>query len=935
VAVFAKWIVGRKVGMFGVIVLLVGTGVVSSRPAVAVAEPQAPRSILALPLRPASRRAGIKGGRLSSRLLALSRDPLKSASNSVQAAALSLPSSGAGSLVRHRGGRVVVQIRMSDLSAAAIGRLTSHGVNVISTNAGYRTVTADVTPGALSAIANDPDVTYVAEVLAPHIDPGLTVSTGLRAATPRAVCAPTISEADSLMNVAAARAAKAVDGSGETVGILSDSFDTATGAPTHASTDIATGDLPGVGNPCGHTAPVVVQSDFAGGGQTDEGRAMAQLVHDLTPGAHLAFATAFNGDLDFANQINALHTVNHADVIVDDVSYFNEPFFQNGPIANAANAASQAGVAYFSSAGNSNVIVGGKNVSSYEAPGLRAASCPAAVLALEPLLACHNFNTGAGVDNGDGITVPAGAGFTLDLQWAQPWGGVSTDYDVFAVDGQGRVVAASVNDNLGLQQPFELLNFTNTTASTQTVNIVIGKFAGAANPRFKFVLENATGISGVEHNTSIASDVVGPTIFGHNGTNTVGSTAAIPFSDSTRSEDFSSRGPVTLLFADTPSTTPLAAPQVLVKPDFAATDGVRTTFFAQLVGGVERFFGTSAAAPQAAAVGALLRQFDPGLSPAQVIATLHNSGRPVATNGTAAAVGGGYIDAAAALGSVNPIPAAPRVTGATSSNGRATVSWTAARTNPAFAVTGYVVTPVRGGVAQTPRTFNSPATSEVVTGLTNGANLTFRVAAFNANGSGPPSTPGGTTTIGAPGIPTTVTATPGNGQAVVKWTAPASNGLTITAYTVTPFVGLVAQTPRVFNSAATTETVTGLANGTTFVFKVAAHTVFTTGPASHTSPAIVVGAPIAPTALTATAGVGRATLHWTAPAADNGASITGYVVTPFVGGVAQAKRVLLGTATTRTITGLTSGTAFVFRVAATNNQGTGPNSAPSNAITVT
>ena len=62
-----------------------------------------------------------------------------------------------------------MQIRMSDLSAAAIGRLTSRGVNVISTNPDYGTVTADVAPGALGAIANDPDVTYVAEVLAPRI----------------------------------------------------------------------------------------------------------------------------------------------------------------------------------------------------------------------------------------------------------------------------------------------------------------------------------------------------------------------------------------------------------------------------------------------------------------------------------------------------------------------------------------------------------------------------------------------------------------------------------------------------------------------------------------------------------------------------------------------------------------------------------------------
>jgi hypothetical protein len=912
----------HKIGAFLVGLVLIGSPFTSNATAAGAATPQT----TATATEPASASAGYKGGKLSPRLLALSRDP--------RVRALSLPRSGAGSLVRHRDGRLVVQIRMSHLSAASIGRLTSVGAQIVSTSPDYDTVTADVAPRTLSAIANDPDVTYVGEVLSPRVGAVTTGATRLAAVTPSSVCAPTISEADSLMNVATARAAHGVDGSGETVGILSDSFDEAIGAPTTAATDISTGDLPGVGNPCGRTAPVVVQSDFSGGGQADEGRAMAQLVHDLAPGAHLAFATAFNGDLDFANQITALRSVNHADVVVDDVSYFNEPFFQNGPIANAANAASQAGVAYFSSAGNANVIVGGKDVSSYEAP-VRAASCPASVLSLEPLLACHDFDTSAGIDNGDGITVAPGGGFSVDLQWAQPWGGVTTDYDVFVVDARGRVVAASAVDNLGLQQPFEFARFTNSSASTQTVSIVIGKFAGAANPRLKFVLEGASGIGGVEHDTSTGSDIVGPTIFGHNGASTVGSTAAIPFNDSTRSENFSSRGPVTLLFANTPSTTPLAAPQVLAKPDFAATDGVRTTFFAQLIGGVERFFGTSAAAPQAAAVGALLRQFDPALTPADIMTTLRNTGRAVATNGSPTAVGGGYIDAAAALASVNPRPAAPGVTGATSGNGRATVTWTAARTNPDFPVTGYVVTPLRAGVPQTPTTFHSPATSEVVTGLTNGASYTFKVAAFNVNGSGPASAPGGTTTIGAPGIPTAVTAASGNGQAVVRWTAPASNGLAITGYTVTPLVGGVARAPRVFNSAATTETLTGLTNGTTFTFKVAARTIFTSGLASKASVPIVVGAPGPPSAVTATAGIGRATVHWTAPATNNGAGITGYVVTPFIGGVAQLPRTFLSTATTETITGLTHGTTFVFRVAATNSRGKGLNSAPSNAVKVT
>ena len=119
-------------------------------------------------------------------------------------------------------------------------------------------------------------------------------------------------------------------GAGQTIGILSDSYDTDTTAPTTAAQDVANGELPGAANPCGYATPVTVQADSPGG--TDEGRAMAELAHNLAPGAHLAFATAENGELDFANQINQLRTVNHATEIVDDVSYLDEPFFQDGPI---------------------------------------------------------------------------------------------------------------------------------------------------------------------------------------------------------------------------------------------------------------------------------------------------------------------------------------------------------------------------------------------------------------------------------------------------------------------------------------------------------------------------------------------------------------------------------------------------------------------------
>ena len=92
------------------------------------------------------------------------------------------------------------------------------------------------------------------------------------------------------MRVAQARVDNNIDGAGVTIGVLSDSFNTDTSASTRAAHDVATGDLPGAGNPCGRTTPVTVVADQSGSGVTDEGRALSELAHAMAPGAHLAFA---------------------------------------------------------------------------------------------------------------------------------------------------------------------------------------------------------------------------------------------------------------------------------------------------------------------------------------------------------------------------------------------------------------------------------------------------------------------------------------------------------------------------------------------------------------------------------------------------------------------------------------------------------------------
>ena len=83
--------------------------------------------------------------------------------------------------------------------------------------------------------------------------------------------------------------------------------------------------------------------------------------------------------------------------------------------------------------------------------------------------------------------------------------------------------------------------------------------------------------------------------------------------------------------------------------------------------------------------------------------------------------------------------------------------------------------------------------------------------------------------------PTGVVGVPGNGSAVVSWTAPADTGSGITGYVVTPYIGFIVQPARTFNSTATSQTITGLTNGTTYVFRVAAKNANGTGPQSVSS----------------------------------------------------------------------------------------------------
>ncbi|MFW5467134.1 DUF4082 domain-containing protein [Knoellia sp. CPCC 206391] len=137
---------------------------------------------------------------------------------------------------------------------------------------------------------------------------------------------------------------------------------------------------------------------------------------------------------------------------------------------------------------------------------------------------------------------------------------------------------------------------------------------------------------------------------------------------------------------------------------------------------------------------------------------------------------------------------------------------------------------LRDGVSGGNGVYAYGSSSAFPTGSWNAANYWVDVV-FASNATAPP-TP--------PEAPTNVTATPGDASAAVFWTAPPDGGSRITGYTVTPYVGATAQTPKTVtgNPPATTTTVTGLTNGTAYTFRVTATNASGSGPPSAASPPV-------------------------------------------------------------------------------------------------
>jgi hypothetical protein len=175
-----------------------------------------------------------------------------------------------------------------------------------------------------------------------------------------------------------------------------------------------------------------------------------------------------------------------------------------------------------------------------------------------------------------------------------------------------------------------------------------------------------------------------------------------------------------------------------------------------------------------------------------------------------------------------------------------------------------------------------------------------------------------------PGTPTDIAATPGDGRAVVSFTAPPSDGYgATTSYVVSASPG-GAQA----SGSASPVTVDGLTDGTSYTFTVTATNDVGSGSPSAPSNAIVpAGPPGAPTIVSAVAGSRHATVRFTVPE-TNGSPITSYTATASPGGAHTT-----GAASPLTVVGLVNGRHYKLMVTASNAAGMSAPSAASRSVT--
>jgi uncharacterized repeat protein (TIGR01451 family) len=531
-------------------------------------------------------------------------------------------------------GKVPVDIVVT--GAAAIkqvsNKLASLGATIKSMSYSHRRINARVSLEDLETLAAMAAVRKVRQEM-----PGMTHAVN-------------VSEGDKTHDAEGARSFFGTTGLGVKICALSDGVDSLAAVQ-------ATGDLPAVD----------VLPGQAGAG--DEGTAMLEIIHDLAPGATLGYATAGNGEASFAQNILDLAT-DGCNIIVDDIIYLDESPFQDGVVAQSVNTVTAAGVLYFSSAGNEGNETDGTS-GTWEGDFLASAAADPAPLAGANL---HNFG-----DGGNSILVEFGGGNPPILIWAEHYdlntGIASTDFDMYDMDGGLTTIfdaSTDVQDGTGGDDfPIEFIGGGTFAGERLLIDLF------AAGTTSSLPMFNLTVFRG-ELDDNL---VTGGTTRGHSAAAAAYSVAATPAADSfdgvtpdgpypgvftsaNESESFTSDGPRRIILTPagaeiTPGNRTSTGGVVRQKPDITAADGVATA-----APGFNPFYGTSAAAPHAAAIAGLLKSAVPSLTPAQVRTALISSAIDIEAAGVDRDTGAGIVMARAALVAAGATPQAFLTAGA-------------------------------------------------------------------------------------------------------------------------------------------------------------------------------------------------------------------------------------------------------------------------------
>jgi Subtilase family len=571
-----------------------------------------------------------------------------------------------------------------------------------------------------------------------------------RASMPRARGGSVATQGDFAQATSAVRSQyPQLTGAGVTVGVLSDSFNCyavyaengvpASGLNGYASngftadyaSDVQTGALPSNVNVLKDATCMEYGAPYELP-FSDEGRAILQIVHAVAPGAGLAFYTADDSEADFANGILALWQAG-AKIIADDVGYADEPFFQDGLVAQAVDQAAADGAAYFSAAGNDARF-------SYEN------SAPKFVTSGSQQLL--NFDTsGQTTTTSLPLTIPAlvpGEYVYLIVEWNQPYvtgapgsPGASSSLDlcisasgsdlIFNYDGDAANCAGA--NSIG-QDPYQILIIGNpansgANSASESVSISIALAGGTPPGLIKFVLDGDGAPVSINQFATQS-----PTIQGHPGAAGAAAVGAAWYFETplcgtspAELESFSSAGGDPILFDS--SGNALSSPVVRPKPQFVGPDGANDTFlgFTLQSDGVSNgllntsiqecqndpsypnFFGTSAATPHAAGAAALMWQANPALTAAQIIAALENSALTMEQSvGYNYDSGYGFIQANAALALLPPAAPTLSVSPTSVTVGQsATLTWSSISTTGCLASGSWSGTEaVSGTLAVTP-----------------------------------------------------------------------------------------------------------------------------------------------------------------------------------------------------------------------------------------